>query len=168
MATQNNWTEFRSRSVDVQELVRKLVQQLNRINGTKYSAEIVYEDNEWGVFESSYLYRALSQMIKDKLIWDKDTILENLPQSVAHEAPESTVFTDEGDEIELESPDVITRTLNWFKSAAPEKSIREKAKEEYEQRILALYVEHIESTGQTFYPEMQAILENQFDFQGDS
>ena len=107
-------------------------------------------------------------MIKDKLIWDKDTILENLPQSVAHEAPESTVFTDEGDEIELESPDVITRTLNWFKSAAPEKSIREKAKEEYEQRILALYVEHIESTGQTFYPEMQAILENQFDFQGDS
>ena len=168
MTIQNSWTVFQERSVDVQELARKLVKEVNKANNTEYSAETVYDDNDWGVFDSSYLYKALSQMMREKMVWDRDTVLERLPNPVAQEVPESSVFEDGGDEIELESPDVITRSLNWFKSAAPEKAIRDKAKEEYEQCLLALYVEHIESTGQTFYPELQAILENQFDFQGDS
>lgn len=170
MALQGTWTDYTARSVDVQELIRKLVQQVNAATGAEYSPSVVYLDYEWGVFESSYLYRALTQMSKEKTLWDKDTILERLPESGVgqHQPNESSVFIDDGDDIELESPDVITRSLNWFKSAAPDKSIRDKAKDEYEQRLLALYVEHLESTGQTFYPELQAILENQFDFHGDS
>jgi hypothetical protein len=167
MTTQNDWIDYQSRTIDVQELATRAVNQANKANGTTYSPETAYEDNEWGVFESSYLYKALTQMLRQKVLWDKEKILEQLPQSQSKPI-ESTIFTDKGDEIELESPDVLTRPLNWFKSAAPEKAIRQEAKEMYERNLLNLYVEYVESTGETFYPELQAILENQFDFQGDS
>ena len=167
MTTQNDWIDYQSRTIDVQDLATRAVNQANKANGTTSSPETAYEDNEWGVFESSYLYKALTQMLRQKVLWDKERILEQLPQSQIKPS-ESTIFTDKGDEIELESPDVLTRSLNWFKSAAPEKAIRQEAKEMYERNLLNLYVEYVESTGETFYPELQAILENQFDFQGDS
>jgi hypothetical protein len=168
MALNSEWTSYESRSIDVKEHIRTLIQKVNSTQGTAYRPETVYEDNDWGAFESSYLYRAVTEMKREKTIWDKATILERLPDNAPNFTPEQTAFTDEGDELELEAPDVITRPLNWFKSAAPEKNIRGMAKDEYEQRLLALYVEHVESTGETFYPELQTILENEYDFHGDT
>lgn len=168
MAAASEWIELSSRTIEIQEVIGRLVKQINSQQNTEYTAQTVYEDNGWGSLESSYLYKAILAMMKESSIWDKQTVLARLPVSAPTQPVEPTVFTDEGDEFELEAPDVITRSLNWFKSAAPEKAIREKAKEEYEQRLLALYVEHVESTGETFYPELQAILENQYDFHGDS
>jgi hypothetical protein len=168
MSVNSEWTSYESRSIDVKEHICRLIDKINASQGTAYRAETVYEDNEWGVFESSYLYRAITEMLREKTLWDKATVIEKLPSDSRDVPPEQTAFTDEGDELELESPDVITRALNWFKSAAPEKNIREMAKDEYEQRLVALYVEHVESTGETFYPELQAILENEYDFHGDT
>lgn len=167
MATKPEWTEYSSRSVDVRELIEKLVAEVNTEQGTAYAPSTVYEDNGWGIYESPFLYKAVTQMIKEKAIWDSDTIEERLPEP-AQTFNEPNVFTDEGEDIELETPDVITRALNWFKSAAPEREVRVWAKDEYEQRLLALYVEHVELTGETFYPELQSILENEYDFRGDN
>lgn len=167
MVLNSEWISYESRSIDVKEHMQRLIQMVNSAQGTGYRPETVYEDNEWGVFDSSYLYRAITEMIRAKALWDKATILERLPDAQKL-TPEQTAFTDEGDELELEAPDVITRPLNWFKSAAPEKNIRGIAKDEYEQRLLALYVEHVEATGETFYPELQTILENEYDFHGDT
>lgn len=167
MATNQEWTEYSKRSVDLRELIEKLISEVNKKEGTAYKADTVYADNGWGVYESAFLYKAVIQMIREQSIWNRDTITEKLPER-AREFDEPNVFTDEGDEIELESPDVITRSLNWFKSAAPEKDIRDNARDEYEQRLLALYVEHVELTGETFYPDLQSILENEYDFRGDN
>ena len=168
MALNPEWTDYESRSIDVKEHILRLIQTVNSTQGTAYRPETVYDDNEWGAFESSYLYRAITEMIREKALWDKTTILERLPDNASNFTAEQTAFTDEGDELELEAPDVITRPLNWFKSAAPEKNIRGIAKDEYEQRLLALYVEHVEATGETFYPELQTILVNEYDFHGDT
>lgn len=168
MSLSPEWIDYQSRSIDVRELIISLVSKVNTTDGTSYRPESVYEDNDWGAFESAYLYKALIQMTRENTLWDKDQILSRFPISSSQRINDSSVFVDEGDEYEPETPDVLTRSLNWFKSAAPERIIRDTAKDEYEQRLLALYVEHVESTGETFYPELQSILENQFDFQGDS
>ena len=108
-------------------------------------------------------------MQRETVLLDNDAIIERIPvQGRVEDEQTNGVFQDDGDEIELPTPERLTRPLNWFRSASHDQIIRDLARNEYEQRLLALYVEHVESTGETFYPELQSILVNEYDFMGDS
>jgi hypothetical protein len=168
MSLTNEWVPFENRTTEVKESAKALVAAVNSKTKSEYIADRVYEDYGWGQLESSYLYKALMMMQRETRIFDKEEIVERIPIQAESPETDGSVFEDEGDEIELPTPDRITRSLNWFKSASQDKTIRDLARNEYEQRLLALFVEHVESTGETFYPEMQSILANEYDFTGDS
>lgn len=168
MSLTNEWIPFEDRTTEVKEAARALIVAVNKRIKSEYIADRVYEDYDWGQLESSYLYKALMMMQREIQLFDKEEIVNRIPiQTESHEA-EGSIFEDQGDEIELPTPDRMTRSLNWFRSASQDKAIRELARNEYERRLLALFVEHVESTGETFYPEMQSILANEYDFTGDS
>ena len=168
MSLTKEWIPFEDRTTEVKEAAQALVAAVNRKTRSEYIADRVYEDYSWGQLESSYLYKALMMMQRETRLFDKDEIMDRIPIQNDSSENEGSVFEDQGDEIELPTPDRITRSLNWFKAASQDKAIRELARNEYEQRLLALFVEHVESTGETFYPEMQSILANEYDFTGDS
>ena len=168
MSLTKEWIPFEDRTTEVKEAAQALVAAVNRKTRSEYIADRVYEDYSWGQLESSYLYKALMMMQRETRLFDKDEIMDRIPIQNDSSESEGSVFEDQGDEIELPTPDRITRSLNWFKAASQDKAIRELARNEYEQRLLALFVEHVESTGETFYPEMQSILANEYDFTGDS
>ena len=169
MTLTNEWIPLKDRSSEIKEAIKSLISSINKTTRSEFASDSVYEDYGWGQLESSYLYKALMMMQRDNCLFDKDEIVDRIPiQTDAPEGAEGTIFEDQGEEIELATPDRITRSLNWFRAASPDKSVREWARNEYEQRLLALFVEHVESTGETFYPEMQSILANEYDFTGDS
>jgi len=168
MSLTKEWVPFEDRTTEVKEAAQALVAAVNRKTRSEYIADRVYEDYSWGQLESSYLYKALMMMQRETRLFDKEEITDRIPIQNDSSENEGSVFEDQGDEIELPTPDRITRSLNWFKAASQDKAIRELARNEYEQRLLALFVEHVESTGETFYPEMQSILANEYDFTGDS
>jgi hypothetical protein len=168
MSLTKEWVPFEDRTTEVKEAAQALVAAFNRKTRSEYIADRVYEDYSWGQLESSYLYKALMMMQRETRLFDKEEIMDRIPIQNDSSENEGSVFEDQGDEIELPTPDRITRSLNWFKAASQDKAIRELARNEYEQRLLALFVEHVESTGETFYPEMQSILANEYDFTGDS
>ena len=168
MSLTKEWVPFQDRTTEVKETAKNLVTTVNRKIRSEYIAERVYEDYGWGQLESSYLYRALMMMQRETRLFDKEEIVDRIPIQTESQETEGSIFEDQGDEVELPTPDRITRSLNWFRAASQEKAIRELARNEYEQRLLALFVEHVESTGETFYPEMQSILANEYDFTGDS
>jgi hypothetical protein len=168
MSLTKEWVTFEDRTTEVKEATQALVAAVNRKTRSEYIADRVYEDYSWGQLESSYLYKALMMMQRETRLFDKEEIMDRIPIQNDSSENEGSVFEDQGDEIELPTPDRITRSLNWFKAASQDKAIRELARNEYEQRLLALFVEHVESTGETFYPEMQSILANEYDFTGDS
>jgi hypothetical protein len=168
MSLTKEWVPFQDRTTEVKETAKNLVTAVNRKIRSEYIAERVYEDYGWGQLESSYLYRALMMMQRETRLFDKEEIVDRIPIQTESQETEGSIFEDQGDEVELPTPDRITRSLNWFRAASQEKAIRELARNEYEQRLLALFVEHVESTGETFYPEMQSILANEYDFTGDS
>jgi hypothetical protein len=63
----------------------------------------------------------------------------------------------------------VTRDLAWFIQNGENEEIRLKA-EEYRERILMdLYLEHVKQTGETYFPQLQQLLEAEwkFKFQGD-
>ena len=168
MSLSSEWIPFDSRTSEIKEATASLISAVNRKTRSEYRADRVYEDYGWGRFESSYLYKALMMMQRETRLFDNEEIVERIPIQVESKETEGTVFEDQGDDIELPTPDRITRSLNWFKAASQDKAVRDLARNEYEQRLLALFVEHVESTGETFYPEMQSILANEYDFTGDS
>lgn len=169
MSLSSEWIPFESRTSEIKEASETLINLVNRKTKSEYRADRVYEDYNWGQLESSYLYRALMMMQREARIIDKEEITERIPiQAESTDSTDGSIFEDQGDEIELPTPDRITRSLNWFKAASQDKAVRDLARNEYEQRLLALFVEHIESTGETFYPEIQSILVNEYDFTGDS
>lgn len=168
MSLTKEWIPFEDRSTEVKEAATILIAAVNRKTKSEFMPDRVYEDYNWGQLESSYLYKALMMMQRETRLFDKEEIVDRIPIQAESPESEASIFEDQGDDIELPTPDRITRSLNWFRAASPDKAVRELAKNEYEQRLLALFVEHVESTGETFYPEMQSILANEYDFTGDS
>lgn len=168
MSLTNEWVPFEKRTTEIKESAKALIAAVNSKTKSEYITVRAYEDYGWGQLESSYLYKALMMMQRETRLFDKEEIMERIPIQTESPETDGSVFEDQGDEIELPTPDRITRSLNWFKSASQDKTIRDLARNEYEQRLLALFVEHVESTGETFYPEMQSILANEYDFTGES
>lgn len=169
MSPTQKWIQLVDRTDEIKEAMTKLIRKVNSATQSSFSEQLVYDDYGWGQFESSYLYRALMMMQRETVLLDNDEIIQRIPVPGPVENEQTNgVFQDEGDEIELPTPERLTRSLNWFRSASQDQMIRDQARNEYEQRLMALYVEHVESTGETFYPELQSILINEYDFTGDS
>jgi hypothetical protein len=59
--------------------------------------------------------------------------------------------------------------LSWFIQNGETENIRLKAREYREKLLLDLYLEHVKQTGETYFPQLQQLLEAEwkFKFQGD-
>jgi hypothetical protein len=59
---------------------------------------------------------------------------------------------------------IVTKNISWFIQNGETEEIRLKAKEYRERALLDLYLEHVKQTGETYFPQLQQLLEAEWKF----
>ena len=168
MSTQHEWINFSQRTEEIQELVRQVVDLTTM--GQK-EPESVYREYNWGLVQNAILCASLLEMRKNGKLQNHNEIMagrgtnsrDTSGSSGAQEAIDDNI------NIRLRPQTVITKDLSWFIQNGESEDIRLKAREKREKLLVDLYLEHVKQTGETYFPQLQQLLEAQwkFKFQGD-
>lgn len=118
---------------------------------------VVYEERRWGLFRrqgTASFYKALTDMERLR------EFIEPEEWIAKEESIKETIVTDdESNDLEyedkLEADDRDLRSLGWVAKRARSESTRRKARALYQQRLLDLYISHVEHTGETYYPQLR-------------
>jgi len=168
MSPQHEWIDLSQRTEEIQELVMQLV-ELTTMGQTE--PESVYREFNWGLVQNTILHSSLLEMRRSGRLQNHMEIMEGRGTNSRDPSGRSGAQEDIDDNISIRRrpQTVITRDLSWFIQNGESEDIRLKAKEYREKLLLDLYLEHVKQTGETYFPQLQQLLEAEwkFKFQGD-
>ena len=136
---------------------RKKAQQVIAILQPTSDLSSVYDEQEWGLFRrqgTASFYKALTDMERLKAFLKAEEWIQR-EESVNDPNPILIEETDHEYEDEREADDRDLRSLDWVMKRARTEATRRKAKALYQQRLLDLYISHVEHTGETYYPQLR-------------
>jgi len=168
MSTQHVWVDLSKRTEEIQELVMQVTDLTTM--GEK-NAEVLYRECNWGLVQNTILCSALLEMKKHQKLLSHQEIMAargtNTKDSSGHSGVQEEI--DDNINIRRRPQTVVTRDLSWFIQNGETAEIRLKARECREKLLLDFYVEHVKFTGETYFPQLQQLLEAEwkFKFQGD-
>jgi hypothetical protein len=168
METQHVWIDLTERTEEVQELVMQVSDILTL--GEK-DAELLYRECNWGLTPNTFLCSALIEMKTHEEIQTHAQIMSSRGTYTSDSSGDQGIQeeVDVSFNYRRKPETIVTRDLAWFIQNGENEEIRLKA-EEYRERILMdLYLEHVKQTGETYFPQLQQLLEAEwkFKFQGD-
>lgn len=157
--TAPHWISFSKRTPEV----KLKVEEVFRAYADKElcsSSEELYDDMEYGKLNQADLYRGLIESLRQKRCLSVDEMIKIIPQkpSNAIETGHSEEEFDDTTRVELIPNDVEGKSLSWFVAHPPNKEIGITASDILDQRILDLYVTHVNETGETYFPQLESQL----------
>ena len=168
MSIRHEWVNLSQRTEEIQELVLQIV---DIATTGEINPELVYRQHNWGLIQNSILCSALLEMKKSGKLQNQSEIMASRGTNTSDASGASGVQEDIDDNISVRRipEDIITRDLSWFIQNGDNAEIRLKAKEHREKLLLNLYLEHVKQTGETYFPQLQQLLEAEwkFKFKGD-
>lgn len=153
------WISFSKRSPEI----KLKVEEVFRAYANKElcnSAEELYDDMEWGKLGQADLYRGLIESSRQKRCLSVDEMMKIIPQKSSKDI-EPGHNEDEFDDttiVDLVPNDVEGKSLSWFVAHPPNQEIGIRASDILDQRILDLYVTHVNETGETYFPQLESQL----------
>lgn len=164
----NSWQDLSSRTQEVIELVNQIA---DLTTGGEKDADRVYQDCNWGLVPNAILYSALLEMREKGTLESHKQIMTYRGSYTADSSGATGVQEDSDDsfKVRIKAETIITRNLAWFIQNGESEDVRLKAREERERLLLNLYIEHTKETGETYFPQLQQLLESvwNFKFKGD-
>jgi hypothetical protein len=168
MSTQHEWVDLSKRTEEIQELVMQVVDLTTM--GQK-EPELVYRECNWGLVQNTILCSSLLEMRKSGKLQNHKEIMAGRGTNSRDASGRAGVQEEVDDNISIrrKPQTVVTRDLSWFIQNGETENIRLKAREYREKLLLDLYLEHVKQTGETYFPQLQQLLEAEwkFKFQGD-
>jgi len=168
MSSQHEWIDLSQRTEEIQELVMQVVDLTTM--GHKYP-ESVYRECNWGLVQNTILCSSLLEMRKSGRLQNHTEIMVGRGTNSRDASGSSGVQEEIDDNINIRRrpQTVVTRDLSWFIQNGESDDVRLKAKEYREKLLLDLYLEHVKQSGETYFPQLQQLLEAEwkFKFQGD-
>jgi len=157
--TAPHWISFSKRSPEIKLKAEEVFRAFaNKEICT--SAEELYDDMEWGKLGQADLYRGLIESTRLKKCLSVDEMMKIIPKSTST-GIEPGHNEDEFDDttiVDLIPNDVEGKSLSWFVAHPPNQDIGIKASDILDQRILDLYVTHVNETGETYFPQLESQL----------
>lgn len=164
MNFQQEWVELSDRTEEVQNLIS----QVATVTGSGiFSAEELYERNNWGITTNAALYSALLKMREVGYPISHDEIMIERNKRMISPSGEPGIHEGEIDDttiVQKRPESIVTRQVLWFMNNGDSQEIRLRAKEQRERALLELYLEHVELTGETYFPQLQQLLESEWKF----
>lgn len=166
MSFEKEWVPLNQRSTDIQEKVNEVHQLYADVQSFGEPIDL-YLENDWGSLDQSILYRGLLECKRREEILSTSEIIKLKPVSI----PVEQIGVQED---EFEEPIVVTtpnnaqigKPLKWFIAQAPNSKIKEEAEDQYRIRLLALYISHVNETGETYFPRLEQMLRAHAEFYG--
>jgi hypothetical protein len=163
MADQQHWIDLDERTEEIQELV---MQVADLVYLGKRAPEIVYQDSNWGLTGNPILCSALLQMKTSGKVLSHDQILSE--RGAYSKDPSGSYGIQEEIEDNInyrrKPESIITKDITWFIQNGETEEIRLRAREYREKALLDLYLEHVKQTGETYFPQLQQLLEAEWKF----
>jgi hypothetical protein len=163
MADQTTWIDLKDRTEEIQELVL----QVGRLSShTNTSSEHLYREYNWGLTGNPVLCSALLRMRDSVILQNHQEILSERGTYTDPSTGNSGVQEEENDTIVIrrKPESIVTKNISWFIQNGETEEIRLKAKEYRERALLDLYLEHVKQTGETYFPQLQQLLEAEWKF----
>ncbi len=168
MSTQHEWVNLSQRTEEIQELVLQIV-DLGTTGAT--NPELVYRENNWGLVQNSILCSALLEMQRSGKLQNQSEIMASRGTNTSDASGPSGVQEeiDDSTPVRRKQESVVTKDLKWYIQNGVNSEIRLIAKEYREKLLLDLYLEHVKQTGETYFPQLQQLLEAEwkFKYKGD-
>jgi hypothetical protein len=168
MSAQGEWVDLGKRTEEIQELV---IQVVDLTTMGQREPELVYREYNWGLVQNTILCSSLLEMRKSGKLQNNMEIMAGRGTNSRDASGSSGVQEEIDDNISIRrrNQTVITRDLSWFIQNGESEDIRLKARENREKLLMDLYLEHVKQTGETYFPQLQQLLEAEwrFKFQGD-
>lgn len=163
MADQHQWVDLSNRTEEIQELVMQVAELSTASNS---SPELTYREYNWGLTGNPILCSALLKMRDTGVLCSHSQILsERGSYSADTSGGQGTQEENEANINYRRRPEsIVTRDLAWFIQNGETEEIRLSAKEYREKALLDLYLEHVKQTGETYFPQLQQLLEAEWKF----
>lgn len=158
------WIPIEERPNDISSKIQKVLDVVQELNKQKISVSEAYEQYRWGEFQhQGQLYQALTDMQREKKLtsfqeWYAKSGGKN-PENIQQSKEEEITIIKT-----IQRRDQEFNSLQWFMINGETEEVRLQAKEIYEKRLIDLYIRHVNSTGETYFPELKEELINQFCF----
>jgi hypothetical protein len=147
------WVPLAERTPDEHKKARQVLELL----GDSSELSDAYEQHKWGLFRrqgTASFYKALTDMERLESFVEPEEWMMKEEYGQA-EPNASSVEPDHEYEDEREIDDRDLRSIDWVMKRARSEATRKKARALYQQRLLDLYISHVEHTGETYYPQLR-------------
>lgn len=152
------WIPLSNRTTEIQQKVQEVFQAFADKSLFQSGLDL-YEDLEWGHLSQADLYRGLIESKRIKHCLNKEEMQALSPKPMtALEPGKSEDGFDDTTIVELIPNDVEGKSLSWFAAHPPNPEIGIKASDIIDERILDLYVTHVNETGETYFPQLESQL----------
>lgn len=163
MPDQHEWIELKDRTNEIRELV---IQVCDLTVGPAKTEEQTYTENNWGLTGNPVLYSALLRMRDEGTIRTHEEIMNERGAYAKEPSGETGVHEDIDDTIRYrrKPESIIAKDISWFMQNGENDEIRLRAREYRERALLDLYLEHVKQSGETYFPQLQQLLESEWRF----
>lgn len=147
------WIPLTERTSDERKKARQVLQLL----GDSTELSVAYEKRDWGIFRrqgTASFYKALTDMERLRTFVNPQEWISK-EESTKPDANTSSSEPELEYEDQREVDDRDLRSIDWVMKRARSESTRRKARALYQQRLLDLYISHVEHTGETYYPQLR-------------
>ena len=128
------------------------------------SCFVMYKHLNWGYLTDPVLFRGLIECRRLNRLMTAEQI-QSLTQE-RKDPPDDPTQEDGGVAVQLPPTPQISTSLEWFMAQAPNQKIKDEAWDQYQIRLLDLYMAHVSLTGETYYPSVAADLKAYAQFWG--
>jgi hypothetical protein len=124
---------------------------------------------EWGKLSQADLYRGLIESSRRQKCQTFSEMVSIIPPAVSNDVQPgySEEEFDDTTLVDLVPNDVEGKSLSWFVAHPPSQEIGIKASDIIDQRILDLYVTHVNETGETYFPQLESQLRAYYEMIGN-
>jgi hypothetical protein len=163
----SSWIALTSRSPEVQSKANEIYRSYGN-RDLSPSLQEFYEDMEWGQLHQSILFKGLieSQRLRRCLTASEMQSLASPPAVGIDQGVHEDDY-DDTTTVPIQPSDVEGSSLAWFVASPPNPEIGRKASDTLEKRILDLYVTHVNETGETYFPQLEAQLRAYYELIAD-
>lgn len=157
--TSPHWIAFSKRSPEI-KLKAEEVYRAFADKSLSTNTEELYDDMEWGRLSQADLYRGLVESTRVKRCLSADEMISIIPKHSAAgiEPGHNEEEYDDTTVVDLLPNDVEGKSLSWFVAHPPSQKVGGIASDILDQRILDLYVTHVNETGETYFPQLESQL----------
>lgn len=163
MADQQQWTDLKDRTEEIQELVMQVCELSSQSNK---SPELLYREYNWGLTGNPVLCSALLKMRSSGELYNHQQILSERGSYSADTSGDHGIQEEIDDNISYrrKPESITTKDITWFIQNGETEDVKLKAKEYREKALLDLFMEHVKQTGETYFPQLQQLLEAEWKF----